>query len=142
MTPTSTANRKRSQSVRHRFARICSLRVISAPAPAKPALPLFVSLRRAYGSCLHGEADVHRVALVGFEELALVEPERPGDEHRRERLLDAVEPVDGLVVVAPRGRELVLDVGELLLKLQEVLRRPQLRVRLRYGEQPVQAAGE
>ena len=53
-----------------------------------------------------------------------------------------VVAVDGLVVVAPGGGQLVLDVGELLLEGEEVLGRPQLRIGLGNGDQPVERAAE
>jgi hypothetical protein len=54
-----------------------------------------------------------------------VEAERPGDEKCRERLLARVEPQHRRVVVAARGGDLVLGVGELVLEPDEVLRRTQ-----------------
>ena len=105
--------------MRQRLARICSWSVIAG-----------------------AKRDDRRVALVGPEELALVEAERLRDQHGREALLDRVVAVDGLVVVAAGGGELVLDVGELLLEREEVLRRPQLRIGLGDGDQPVQRAAE
>src|SRR5262249_56940664 len=81
-------------------------------------------------------------ALGRAEEFTLVEAEWPGDEHARERLPRVVVRVDGLVVVAPRGRELVLDVGELLLEREEVLGRAQLWVGLADRDQPGDRAAE
>ena len=88
------------------------------------------------------EADDRGVALVRPEELALLEPERPRDQHGRKALHDRVVAVDRLVVVPPGGGELVLDVGELLLEGEEVLGRAQLRIGLGDGDQPVERAAE
>src|SRR6266576_4926855 len=61
--------------------------LISAPAPAKPAPPLFVSLRRAYGSCV--------VA--------------PGANARRRRLAVALLPRDHRVAEDADALDLRLD---------------------------------
>ena len=53
-----------------------------------------------------------------------------------------VEVAHGHVVEAPRGLDLVLGVGELVLELEEVLVGLQIRVGLRDGEQLAQRAGE
>src|ERR1043166_9032421 len=88
-----------TSAVRQRLARICCWSVTS-------------------------EADCDRrpVAVVlDAEELARSEAERPGDQAGRERLLRCVELLHHVVVIATRGRDLVLGVGQLLLEALEVL---------------------
>jgi hypothetical protein len=71
-----------------------------------------------------------------------VEAERLRDQHGRESLHRVVVGVHGLVVVPPGGGQLVLDVGQLLLEGEEVLRGAKLRVGLGDGDQPVDRAAE
>src|SRR5205085_4615783 len=58
------------------------------------------------------------------------------------RLARVVVREDGVVVELPRDRDLVLGLLELALELLEVLRRPQLRVGLRDGEEAPERRGQ
>src|ERR671930_251866 len=69
-----------------------------------------------------------------LEELALGEPEGPGEEHVREDLA-------GVVVLAAE-RDLVLGSGDLFLERQDVLVRLELRVVLDDREQRPQRLGQ
>src|SRR3954463_9762351 len=78
-----------------------------------------------------GEAEIDggdclRLRLC-FEELALAEAERPGNQDVRERLDRCVVVEHAGVVVLAREADLVLSRGQLLLQLEHVL------VRLKLG---------
>src|SRR3990172_12200249 len=80
--------------------------------------------------------------LIRLEELRLLEAEVAGDNRVGERL-DAVVIVQHVLVVElPREGDLLLDVGQLPLKLHEVLGGLELRVVLRHGEQVPQGGRE
>src|SRR5262245_31928989 len=91
------------------------------------------------------EAHLGRLAVarvLDLEELALREPERSGQEHRREDLDRVVEREHGVVVDLARDRDLVLGVPQLVLQVEEVLVRLELRVRLGDREQPAERLAE
>src|SRR3546814_3132758 len=71
-------------------------------------------------------------------ELALAEAEVAREEVVREHLDLGVQLAHTTVVEAARGLDLVLGVDDRLLKLEEVLARLQLRIRLRNGEDRLQ----
>src|SRR5262249_57105470 len=66
----------------------------------------------------------------GVEELALVEVEPPGQEIGGELLDLRVVAEHAVVVELPRVRDAVLGAGQLLLQVQEVLVRLEVRVGL------------
>ena len=70
---------------------------------------------------------------LDLEELACAEGQRARDQQRREHLDARVVVLDVRVVDAPRGLDLVLDLGQLGLQALEALGRAQLRVGLRQG---------
>src|SRR6267142_4129981 len=80
---------------------------------------------RCGGSCGSAEAEVDgrdRCRLrLGLEELALGEPEEPGEEHVREDLDRVVVVEDAGVVVLAAERDLVLGRGDLFLEREDVL---------------------
>src|SRR5690606_37464249 len=61
---------------------------------------------------LRRRIDGGALAFLEFEELALGESERAGDEDSRELLDRSVVFLDRVVEEAARGGDLVLDVGE------------------------------
>src|SRR4051812_48311202 len=104
--PTRTANPNSTKVVRTRFARICCCSVMS-----------------------HRDGDGGAVAVVVEpEELAWAETEGARDHAGGERLLPGVIGLHHGVVVPPRGRDLVLGVGQLVLQPLEVLRSEERRV--------------
>src|SRR4051812_8132776 len=82
-----------------------------------------------------------RAFLAEVEEGLGVEAERGSEQDRREVLDAGVVFLHGIVEEAPRGRELVLYVGELALQLLEVLIRLEVRIGLRQREDLPQRAG-
>ena len=91
------------------------------------------------------EADDRHLALGGvldLEELALREAERAGDEDCGEDLDRVVERQHRVVVDLARDRDLVLGVPELVLEVEEVRARLQVRVRLGDGEEAAERLGE
>src|SRR5438309_9330988 len=72
---------------------------------------------------------------LSLEEVTLREPEHPGDEHVREGLDRLIEVEDRRVVVLPREADLVLGRRQLLLEVQDVLVRLELRIVLDDREQ-------
>src|SRR4051812_35449940 len=80
--------------------------------------------RRRYG----------RALLAKIEEGLRVEAERGCEQNRREVLDAGIVFLHRVVEEAARGRELVLDVGELALQLLEVLVRLEIRIGLRQRE--------
>ena len=74
-----------------------------------------------------------------FEEVHRIEAEGRGNEIAGKSLLRSVERHYRRVVEAARGLDLVLGVAKLLLQLQEVLVRLEVRVRFRNGKERLQA---
>src|SRR4051794_10954889 len=106
-TTISAANARMTYAVRRRLARICCWSV---------------TLRLG----LEADDDGPPIGLVCRKELACLEADQPGEEQRWERLDRRVVRLHRRVVVAPRGGDLVLRVGQLGLELPEVLRGPQV----------------
>ena len=97
------------------------------------------------GRSVSGEAHLRRLALgvvLDLEELPLGEAERVGEDHGREGLDRVVEGEHRVVVDLARDGDLVLGVAELVLQVEEVLVRLQLRVGLGDGEQPAERLAE
>src|SRR5207253_4877536 len=69
------------------------------------------------------------------EKISRRESERSRQQHRGELLDPGVVLLDRIVEEAPRGGDLVLDVGELALQLLKILARLEVRVGLAQGEQ-------
>ncbi len=90
------------------------------------------------------EVDLRGLALrhVGLEELALLEPERPGEHDPGERLDRVVEREHRVVVDLPRDGDPVLRPGQLVLELPEVLVRLQLRIGLGDREEAAERRAE
>ena len=72
----------------------------------------------------------------------VAEAERPRDEHPGDALDRGVEVHHGRVVVAARGADLVLGVGEVVLEPEEVLGRLELGVGLGDGEEAAERGGQ
>src|SRR4051812_7399805 len=90
------------------------------------------------------ELDVHGAGglALGLEVLPLGEVERTGQERARERLDLGVVAVHGVVVELPRVGDPVLAGGQLLLQVQKVLVRLQVRIGLGQGEDRLQRAAQ
>src|SRR3954471_7415936 len=100
--------------------------------PPPPAPPHKGEGRSGEASELHLRRLLGRsAALAEIEEGVLAEAERSGEQHSRKVLNARVVLLHGVVEEAPRGRELVLDVGELGLQLLEVRVRFEIRIGLR-----------
>src|SRR4051812_40889571 len=63
-------------------------------------------------------------------ERLLMEAERARDEHGRKALNARVQIADGRVVIASRALQLAFDVQELILQLEEIRVRLELRIGL------------
>src|ERR687895_2618844 len=85
--------------------------------------------------------DRRRLRLC-VEEVATGEAKRAGDQDVREHLQRGVVLEHAGVVVLPREADLVLGRGQLLLEVEHVLVRLQIRVVLDDGEQRSQGRGE
>src|SRR6185503_10343699 len=124
--------------------RSCECARIVPALPARSRTPRGATrCRGAWRSA--AEAHAWRRALRLVAELEVVAPadaEAPGDDVPGERLDRGVEIADDGVVVAPGVLDRVLEAGELALKLQEVLVRPQLWVALGDGEERTERARE
>src|SRR5437763_4764596 len=93
--------------------------------------------RRVLRSRLSGELHRRRLArgVVSLEVGTRLEVEEAGDQRGRHRLERIVVREDGVVVDLARDGDLLLRLRELRLELLVVLRRPELRVGLRDGEE-------
>src|SRR5919197_2274518 len=90
------------------------------------------ALREGGGTTRSAQAEIDRGDRgrlgLRLEELALGEPEGPGEEPVREDLDGVVVVEDAGVVVLAAERDLVLGRGDLFLERQDVLVRLELRV--------------
>src|SRR6476619_824026 len=103
-----------------------------------------ISATAARKRSAQAEIDVGDVGSFGLsvEELTLGEPERSSDEHVGEGRYRRVVIEDGRVVVLARERDLVLGRRQLLLELEDVLVRLEVRVVLDHREQRAKRAGQ
>src|SRR5262245_23055210 len=103
----------------------------------------FAARRRAYALELHAGRPLQLAArLAEIEKFALAEAERVGKEHRGKPLDAGVVFLHRAVEETARGRDLVLDVGEVGLQLLEVGAGLEVRIGFAQREQAAQRAGE
>src|SRR5262245_35882897 len=91
---------------------------------------------------LRGLVELLALLDADVEELLRGEAERASEQHRGELLDAGVVLLHGIIEEAARGRELVLDVGELALQLLEVLIGLEVRIGFAQRKQLPQRAGE
>ena len=117
-----------------------SVNDFAAAAPASASAATAAEERELYAPGVR-EADRRHLAVAGIldlEELPRPEAEHARDEHRGEGLDRVVVRQHRVVVDLPRDGDLVLRVLQLVLEVQEVLVRLQLRIRLGNREEPAE----